>query len=344
MNILFGIQGTGNGHISRGRMMAKYLNEADCNIEYLLSGREPDKFFDMEVYGDFLYRQGLTFHSENGSVSYAKTVFKNNLPRFLMDVKNFDIKKYDLVITDYEPVCAWAAKLAGVPVIGVGHQYAFYHDIPRAGGDPIAKLIMKNFAPANISLGLHWDKFNGPILPPIIDNRISKQDNSDDKKIVVYLPFENQDKVKALLEPIKSHRFVIYSPDLTDAEFGHISTRKTSLKGFKNDLTSSNGVLCNSGFELISECLYIGIPVLTKPQHGQMEQLSNAEALRQLNYAETVNKLSTEKIENWLEQKNQYAELKMNYPDVAKAVVDWIIASDFSQAEQLSERLWKEME
>ena len=39
------------------------------------------------------------------------------------------------------------------------------------------------------------------------------------------------------------------------------------------------GVVCNSGFELISECLQLGKTVLTRPVLGQMEQMSNAFAL-----------------------------------------------------------------
>ena len=62
---------------------------------------------------------------------------------------------------------------------------------------------------------------------------------------------------------------------------------------FKLDLRASAGVICNAGFELISECLQWGKPVLTRPLAGQMEQRSTAEALRQLGYATVLGKLLT---------------------------------------------------
>ncbi len=40
MNILYGIQGTGNGHVSRSRVMAKHFAERGANVTYLFSGRE----------------------------------------------------------------------------------------------------------------------------------------------------------------------------------------------------------------------------------------------------------------------------------------------------------------
>ena len=53
--------------------------------------------------------------------------------------------------------------------IGIGHQYAFYYDIPIQGGKPLSKNIMKLFAPVTKKVGLHWHHFNQPILPPIVD-------------------------------------------------------------------------------------------------------------------------------------------------------------------------------
>lgn len=47
MKILFGVQGTGNGHISRARALNKYLKADGISVDYIFSGRERDKYFDM---------------------------------------------------------------------------------------------------------------------------------------------------------------------------------------------------------------------------------------------------------------------------------------------------------
>ena len=48
MKIFYGIQGTGNGHITRGRIMAKELQAANIEVTYQFTGRPQDKFFDMQ--------------------------------------------------------------------------------------------------------------------------------------------------------------------------------------------------------------------------------------------------------------------------------------------------------
>jgi len=72
MKILYGIQGTGNGHISRARMLARHFQKTNIDVTYLFSGRDRDDFFDMEIFGDFICVRGLTFYSIDGAVSYKK--------------------------------------------------------------------------------------------------------------------------------------------------------------------------------------------------------------------------------------------------------------------------------
>ena len=42
MRILFGVQGTGNGHISRSRTLARALKSRGVAVDYLFSGRAAD--------------------------------------------------------------------------------------------------------------------------------------------------------------------------------------------------------------------------------------------------------------------------------------------------------------
>jgi UDP:flavonoid glycosyltransferase YjiC (YdhE family) len=97
-------------------------------------------------------------------------------------------------------------------------------------------------------------------------------------------------------------------------------------------------VVCNSGFELISECLHWGKPVLTKPLHGQMEQLSNALALEQLGYASRCNKLSISTLHDWLEAAATPAARR--FPDVAAALAGWLAGGCRDSAARLVESLW----
>ncbi len=300
MKILYGVQGTGNGHISRAREMAKCLDAKNIDVDYLFSGRNSDQYFDMEVFGNYRCFKGLTFHSKNGRLSYVKTALSNNIIQFFRDLFSLDLNQYDLILSDFEPVTAWAGKLRGKKVIGIGHQYAFGHPIPRAGDNFISNITMRYFAPAEQSLGLHWSAFDSPILPPIIDTHLARSPERS-KAVVVYLPFENQATIQEMLGVIKNQHFIIYSPELEDRELGNLSLRKTSHDGFKRDLSQAEAVICNSGFELISECLQLGLAILTKPQLAQTEQMSNASALAKLGYATTCKTLSTNAVNEWLQ-------------------------------------------
>ncbi|MCI2283580.1 hypothetical protein L3081_09495 [Colwellia sp. MSW7] len=325
MKILYGIQGTGNGHISRSRILAKELRDCGLSVDYLLSGRAKDEFFDMEIFGEFQHKQGFTFISENGRINYLKTALNNNIFRFIRDIFALNLSDYDLIITDFEPVTAWAAKLKGIPALGIGHQYAFGENTPTSRDTWLTRSIMKYFAPAKHNIGLHWHPYNISVLPPIVDMELTRSTNK--KHILVYLPFENQKDIALVLKNFPDTQFIQYSSDLITAQTGNVVFKKTSLVEFKQDLKHADGVICNVGFELISECLHIGLPILTKALNGQMEQYSNALALKQLNYADVIEVLSRDNIAHWLDHKTS-ANIPP-WPNVAKAIAELIASNNW---------------
>lgn len=320
MKIFYGVQGTGNGHITRARVMAKELYAAGIDVTFQFTGRPADKYFDMEVFNGYQSRTGLTFHTEKGQVSYLKTALDAKPITFIRDMRALDLSGYDLVISDFEPVTAWAAKSQKIPVLGIGHQYAFNHKIPREGSDPIADQVMKHFAPADVGVGLHWHHFGQPILPPIIDTPETPK-NIIKNKIIVYLPFEDQNEVIRLLSPFKNFDFHLYSPEPVPSKFDHITCNPLSRDGFQKDLYDCAGIISNAGFELASESLQMGKKILAKPLHAQMEQISNAAALQQLGYGHVMHDMNSSVIEHWLHDNRA---VHITYPNIAKVLVQWI--------------------
>jgi len=340
MKILYGVQGTGNGHISRASAMAEALEAyPDIEVTWLLSGREQER--GCGGITQFEWREGLTFVARNGGVKVLETLRKNNLRRFFRDVNDLDLRPYDLVISDYEPVISHAARKRGVPVTGIGHQYAFRHKVPMRGANPVVKLIMQKYAPADILVGMHWHHFGFPILPPIIDIHIpSPPPPVVPNKLIIYLPFENPEAVLALVRPHADYECYVYHPELVDSDQGHVHARAISRTGFKNDLLDAASVVANSGFELISECLQMGKRILTKPLAGQMEQLSNAEALSQLGYASEMGSLDPKALAAWLHADKPGVQVL--YPNVAEALAGWIAGGCKETAAEMADRLWAE--
>ncbi len=111
MKLLYGVQGTGNGHIARARMMAHHFAKRGIEVQYLFSGRPPEQYFDMAAFGDYWHYVGLTFATEQGRISNIKTLRQLRPLQFIRDLRNIDLSPFDAVITDFEPLTAWAGRL-----------------------------------------------------------------------------------------------------------------------------------------------------------------------------------------------------------------------------------------
>ena len=338
--IFYGVQGTGNGHITRARVMAKALKAAGFEVKFQFTGRPADKYFDMEIFGDYQVKSGLTFNTNKGQVSYLKTVLESQPITLIKDIRSLDLRGYDYVISDFEPVTAWAAKQQGIPVIGIGHQYAFQYQIPREGTDPMAEQVMRLFAPANIGVGLHWHHFGQPILPPIIQTP-DLPDQVKANKIVVYLPFEDSEAVIKHLSPFENFEFHVYSPQVVPSKYAHIVCKPLSRDGFQADVHDCAGIISNAGFELASEALQLGKKILVKPLHAQMEQISNAAAIKQLGYGKTMFDIDVQVIEDWLHDAHA---VRINYPKVADILVQWLLDGKPAIDQAFVANVWKDVE
>ncbi len=344
MKILYGVQGTGNGHTARARAMALALKQRNADVDFIFSGREKSKFFSMEAFGDFSVCRGLTFITEQGRVNYWKTIRDNSLIHLYKEIKQLDLSGYDLVINDFEPVTAWAAKLQKVPCIGISHQNAFRYQVPKKGDGWIDNRLIHHFAPADIYLGLHWYHFNQPILPPIVHTRYVDSMPGEPGFHLVYLPFESMQDITDLLLRFSSHQFVCYHPDIIETEIvENIRLEPLSHSDFQRDLHLCQGVIANGGFELPSESLALGKKLLLKPLAGQFEQESNVATLEYLGLAQSMEHLDPTATRTWLDEKQAES---INYPDVASYLVDWVLNGqwDPSTTQPLWESLWEKVD
>ncbi|MDF2153244.1 MJ1255/VC2487 family glycosyltransferase [Vibrio sp. CAU 1672] len=340
MRILYGVQGTGNGHIARARAMSEAFNTQDVQVDYLFSGRDPHKYFSMAAFGKYQTRRGFTFFTEKGAVNFAKTALNNNLIEFVQEVRDLDLSGYDLVLNDFEPISAWAARKQNKACIGISHQNAFRYPVPLKGANWFDKSVIAHFAPARYYLGLHWYHFDQPLLPPIV--RTHALDNCTEAFVLVYLPFEAINDICELLFHFTQQNFVCYHPDVIEAEWvENVELRPLCYHSFQHHLHRCNGVIANGGFELPSEALSLGKKLLLKPLAGQFEQQSNVATLEALGLAGTMDHLDVSTVRHWLGQ--QQAE-SVKYPDVAQAIVDWIMQGSWGSADMLSRQLWEQVD
>ncbi len=340
MKLLYGIQGTGNGHISRSTRIIDCLQKQGVEVDVIFSGRDVKNRYDSDIIKSPRFFKGFTFKVNRGGIQFFKTIKHLSLSSFYRDVQNFDASSYDIVITDFEPVSAWVAKVHKKHCIGIGHQYAFLHDIPMDRKNPLSKWILRFFAPADISIGMHWCHFNRPIVPPVIPEGIDRPGSTKDHTLVlVYLPFEDRLQVRDLLLSFKDITFSVYAGEKGEkgSREHNIVWHPFSKAEFYNDLARCSGVICNAGFELPSEALSLGKKILVKPVKGQFEQVSNAMALTMLNLGQSMKSLDRDHIKTWLSRKDAP---KMNFSNVAEHIAMWIAAGDLQSTDRLVKRTW----
>ncbi|MGX9459870.1 MJ1255/VC2487 family glycosyltransferase [Shewanella sp. A14] len=340
MKILYGVQGTGNGHISRARVMSKALEQQNIDVDFLFSGRAPQHYFDMDCFGDYQTHNGMTFVTENGRVNIAKTAQCNFSTAILSEIKHLDLTGYDLVLNDFEPVSAWAAKQQNVPSIAISHQAALQHPVPKQGNNWFNEFLLNNFAPVDIALGCHWHHFGFPILPPFVE--VSPNNGNHSHQILVYLPFEDADHIAAFLAPFERYNFFVYhSTKPLKKLANHIHWHGFNREGFKVHMAQCGGVVGNAGFELASEAMTLGKKLLVKPLQGQFEQSANVAALQLLAAAESMQTLDTAVLKRWLKSPSPKP---IAYPQVGDALVDWLKNGDWHQPQVLCEHLWSQVD
>ena len=187
MRILYAIQGTGNGHLSRARDVYPELCRYG-EVDVLVSGIQAE----IEVPFPVTYRlYAMSFiFGAKGGVSLGATLRSLRPLALLRDTRSLPVHRYDLVINDFEPVSAWAAKLRGVRCVGLSHQWAVLH--PRAPlaeeKDRMGNLILQRYAPVSQGYGFHFRAFADNVFTPVIRHEVRSLKPTDDGHYTVYLP------------------------------------------------------------------------------------------------------------------------------------------------------------
>ena len=74
MNIVYGVQGTGNGHLTRGLALIPKLRSQGHNVRVVISGRKKDTLFGVESLEPFETFEGLSFEVKKGKINYIKSL------------------------------------------------------------------------------------------------------------------------------------------------------------------------------------------------------------------------------------------------------------------------------
>jgi uncharacterized protein (TIGR00661 family) len=339
MKILYGINATGNGHISRARIIIAELKKRGHDISCIISGRNDDSLYDIEEFKPFVLKKGFTFRKKDGKIKYLRTLFNIDLIQFVKDIKSID-EQFDLVITDFEPVSAYFSRIKNIPALGIGHQYSFYKNIPMTVKMRFTRILFPYiYTPIKNVIPSHFSHFNQHILPPflskIITNHKLKANSKDN--VLVYLAWEELEKMIALLNQIEEKHFIYYCDIQNQKVVKNVTLKPFSENGFKNDLIENKYLITNAGFQLPAEALFVGKKILCKPLDGQPEQEHNAKILNDLGYATISKTIDINSINNWLHSSKK---IKIDFPNPLKLIID-IIENKNKDFSYEIDKLWQ---
>lgn len=321
MKILYAIQGTGNGHLSRAVDIIPELRKYG-ELDLFVSGAQAEFVLPYPVK----YKsKGLSFYfGKSGGIDFYKTFQKNSSKEIMKEIHQFPVEQYDLIVNDFEPITAWAAIKKEVKIVGLSHQSALLSDkSPKPKViDPFGEWLLRNYAPVKKYIGFHFEEYDKNIFTPVIRSAIADAPRKDKGHYTVYLPAYDDKKLVALLLNFPSVRWHIFSKHTKQPyHVGKISVYPVSGDDFVESVVTSTGVLCGAGFETPAEVMHLSKKLLVVPMKSQYEQKCNAAALKGMGVPilKKVKKKSLKRIEKWLDSKKR---VEVSFPKVAGMAVE----------------------
>lgn len=320
MKILFGIQGTGNGHVSRARDIIPYLQQY-AEVDILVSGTQVDVALGHEIK---FRKKGLSFiFGKSGGVDFQKTLKGLSPATFFNDIRTLDLKPYDFILNDFEPVSAWAGKLKNKKVIALSHQSAFLSEkSPRPVKiNSMAEKVFKYYAPCNSRFSFHFEAYDENIFTPIIRKEIREIIPTKNNHYTVYLPAYDDKFLLKYLNAVKDVQWEIFSKhEKNGYVIENVKVRPIDNQAFNQSVASSSGLLTGAGFEAPAEAMFLGKKVMALPMKGQYEQYCNAEAMRRMGVpiVHEIDDTFVAKLKEWCFNTDA---IKVDFPDNVAEVV-----------------------
>jgi uncharacterized protein (TIGR00661 family) len=324
MKILYAIQGTGNGHISRARDIIPILQQKG-ELDILISGIQADVDLPYPIKYRF---KGLSFiFGKKGGIDLLETYQKANLKQLFKEINSLPVEKYDLVISDFEPVSSWACKKKHIACIGLSHQSAVINKLspkPKKT-DLVGKAVLNNYAPVSTSYGFHFEKYDQQIFTPVIRQQIRDAKPENKPHYTVYLPAYSDEKILKILSICNNIEWEVFSKHSKKTyRVKNVQIRPIDNDAFIESFINCTGILSGAGFETPAEALYLKKKLLVIPMKGQYEQQCNAAALKKMGVPviKSLKMKHISTIQTWLKN-NQ--NIKVDYPNETEKIINNII-------------------
>lgn len=323
MKILYAIQGTGNGHISRAREIVPLLQQYG-EVDLLVSGTEAEVSLSQPLKYRF---HGFSFiFGKKGGVDKWATFKTMNLRQLWHDIHNLPLSGYNLIVNDFEPVSAWACRVQKIPSVSLSHQCSFLSpNTPRPPKWNYAEWLFKYYSPTTHHIGFHFERYADFIHTPVIRSEIRRMETSNLGHYAVYLPAYQDKTLLKHLSQVKDVEWHIFSKrQKQPLREGNVQIFPVNNEAFNRSLASGAGLLTGGGFEGPAEALFLQKKVMMIPMRGQFEQQCNALAASKIGVpvVNAIDNNFTQHLSKWV---NTGDVVPVNFPDETALIVDNMI-------------------
>lgn len=326
MKILYAVQATGNGHISRAIEIIPHLQQYG-QVDVFMSGTQTSLYLPFEV----CYKKyGLSFCAgKKGGIDWFSTFKKIKPLQLLLDIWKCRLHQYDLIINDFEPVTAWSCKMRRLPCIAMSHQAAFMSDkTPRPSKiEKAPEWLMRNYAPGSKSIGFHFNKYDNFIYTPVIRSEIRKASIQNNGHIAVYLPAYHPAMLVQLFKNVPAVLWKVFTKNLPrPVTEDNVKLCPIDNAHWVEAVATSEAVLMGAGFEGPAEALYLGKKLMVIPMNNQYEQQCNAEALALMGVRtyKKIGKNFSAKLNHWLLNDQP---VSVNYQDDTATLIGELVTT-----------------
>lgn len=312
MNILYAIQATGNGHISRAMELLPFLKEYG-NIDIFLSGGNSHLSLDAPIK----YRsKGLSlYYNCNGGLDYWQILKGIHPRRIRNEIRDLPVEKYDLVLNDFDYITSAACAKKKIPSINYGHQASFLSaNTPRPNPkNSTGEWILRNYARATHYVGLHFKAYDNFIFTPVIKQNIIEAMPTDKGHITVYLPSYCEPQLMEIFSAFGDLQFDVFCGQIAEPkQVGNLKMLPVNKKLFNESLIHCSGLITGGGFETPAEALHLGKKILSIPIRSQYEQQCNGAALQEMGVRvlKAIDHTFKDHVEEWI---NNDERIQMDY-------------------------------
>lgn len=321
MKILFAIQGTGNGHLSRAREIVPLLQKYG-EVDLLVSGSQADVSLSQPLKYKF---HGFSYvFGKNGGIDFWSTLKTMKLFQLWKDLKSIPVADYDLIINDFEPLSAWACKLKKINSISLSHQASFLSSkTPRTDKtNGFAEFVLKHYAPCTHQIGFHFKAYDDFIYSPVIRSEIRNLSPKNGGHYTVYLPAIDDKILLQYFQDLPNTKWEVFSKhEKMPYQIANVKVSPISNELFNSSLENCEGLLTGGGFEGPSEAIYLGKKLMMIPMKNQFEQGCNAEAARLLGVS-VIKKIDGQflpALKHWV---NHPQKIEIDFPDQTAQIIE----------------------